>query len=359
MGMSPPAAMEWPRPPNLVRANQSAMLASQAPLAMVSLRSREVPVAAIGAAFLAATLLAWGSNVFNLRDSIRELTLDRVLAALAPRLQEPALIVVDIDSESLARYGPWPWGRVVLAELLTKIADAKPKVVGLDILLAEPDRMSAAGILRSFGDTERADVAELAKKLPDGDAAVAQALDRAPSVLGFVLDPATATAPPPGVPILVRGRIEAPDIWQAPGAIGPLPTIAAAARGLGAIVLAGDTDGKVRRVPLLVGIDGQARPGFAVEMLRVYYEASSLILDTAQQRLRVGPLAVPLDADAALRVLPQPIEAWPERTVSAWRIITDETARARLTDRIVLVGSGAPEVGDVRETPASAVTPSV
>jgi adenylate cyclase len=326
---------------------------------MVSFRAREVPVAAIGAVFLAATLLAWGGNAFNLRDNIRELIFDRVLASLAPRLPTSAVIVVDIDSESLARFGPWPWGRVVLADLITKIAQAKPKVVGLDILLAEPDRMSPAGILRSFGNAERADIAQLASKLPDGDAAVADALNSAPSVLGFVLDPAADTPPPPGVPILARGQIEAPDIWQAPGAVGPLPTIAAAARGLGAIVLASDANGKIRRVPLLVDIGGHARPGFAVEMLRVYYDAASLIVDTAQQRLHIGPLAAPIDADAALRVLPQPTAAWPERTVSASKILTDEPSRTQLTDRIVLVGSGAPEVGDLRETPVSPATPSV
>ena len=42
--------------------------------------------------------------------------------------------------------------------------------------------------------------------------------------------------------------------------------IAAAGRGFGAMVLAGDANGEVRRVPLLVAIGSHLRPGFAVEM---------------------------------------------------------------------------------------------
>ena len=70
-------------------------------------------------------------------------------------------------------------------------------------------------------------------------------------------------------------------------------------------------------------------------------------------------MLVPIDTEAALRILPQPVASWKERTVPAWRIIDDETSRARLTGRVVLVGSGAPEVGDLRQTPVSATTPAV
>jgi adenylate cyclase len=150
--------------------------------------------------------------------------------------------------------------------------------------------------------------------------------------------------------MLVRGHIDSPDIWQAPGAIGPLQAIGAAGRGFGAIVLAADANGEIRRVPLLVSIGGHLRPGFAVEMLRVSHEAASFILDGLQQRLRIGPVAVPIDVDAALRVLPQPASLWTKRTIPAWSILTDEGSRARLTGRIALVGSGAPEVGDLRAT---------
>jgi adenylate cyclase len=319
-----------------------------------------LPVACVGGAWFAAALLVWTSDVFDLRENARELVFDQVLPRLASRAAQSPVVVVDIDSESLARYGPWPWRRLMLAELLQKIARSKPRAVGLDILLAEPDRLSPAGFMRSLGAAgNRDDIAELASKLPDGDVAVAAAIAGAPAVLGFALDPVTPAPPPPGAGFLFRGRIDVPDIWQAAGAVGPLPTIAAAARGVGALALAGDADGAVRRVPLLVVADGDIRPGFAADLLRASYSASSFILETTPQQLHIGPIAVPIDADAALRILPRPVAAWPARTIPAWQILDDETARMRLAGQIVLVGSGAPEVGGLRPTPASSTTPSV
>jgi adenylate cyclase len=322
-------------------------------------RQRQLLVAGFGGAWFAAALLLWISGAFNLRENIRESTFDQFLPLIAPRPGPSPVVVVDIDRESLARYGSWPWRRLVLAELLRKIAQAKPRVIGLDMLLSEPDRFSPTGLMRNLGlDADRGDIANLANQLPDGDAAIADALRGAPTVLGFVLDPAAGEVPP-GAPILARRPIEAPDIWRAASAIGPLPAIAEIGRGFGTIALAGDADGKVRRVPLLVLIGDQVRPGLAVEVLRVGNDASSFILDAAPQRLRIGPLIAPIDADAALRVLQRPVGSWPERTVPAWKILSDEEYRARLAGRIVLVGSGAPEVGGLRETPVSATTPSV
>jgi adenylate cyclase len=321
--------------------------------------ARQLLVAGLGGAWFAATLLLGISGAFNLRENIRELAFDQILPLLAPRSAQSPVTVVDIDRESLARYGSWPWHRLVLAELFRKIAQAKPRVIGIDILLSEPDRFSPSGLVRNLGlDADHGEIANLANKLPDGDAAIADALKGAPTVLGFVLDPAAGEVPP-GAPILARGPIQVPNIWRAAGAIGPLPTIAESGRGFGAIALAGDADGKVRRVPLLVLTADQARPGLAVEVLRVSYDASSFILDTAPQRLRIGPLTAPIDADAALRILQRPAGSWPERTIPAWKILTDEESRARLAGRVVLVGSGAPEVGGLRDTPVSATTPSV
>jgi adenylate cyclase len=326
-------------------------------------RVRQLPVLLFGGAWLAAALLLWGSGSFHLREGIRELTFDRVLPLLAPPLSASQVVVVDIDRESLARHGPWPWRRLLLAELVHRIAQAKPRVIGLDMLLSDPDRFSAAALVRNLGpDADDGAVHDLASKLPDGDAALAAALRDAPAVLGFVLEP-TAGRVPPGVPILARGPIHAPDIWRAGGAVAPLSTVAEGARGFGAIALAADVDGIVRRVPLLVSTADQVRPGFAAEVLRVGFGASSFILDTAPPRLHIGPLAAPLDADAALRVVQRSSAAWIGRTVPAWKILAGDDSREetalRLAGRIVLIGSGAPEVGGLRETAVSATTPSV
>src|SRR5262252_3852150 len=70
---------------------------------------------------------------------------------LWPRAADPARVaIVDIDEKSLAQYGPWPWPRHLVAELVRRIAGGHPRVVGIDILFAEPDRLSPSEIARDL-----------------------------------------------------------------------------------------------------------------------------------------------------------------------------------------------------------------
>src|ERR1700730_11356782 len=187
---------------------------------------RQVPVVLVGIIWFAAALAVWVTNTFNLRERTREAVFDLVLPVLAPRPADPRIIVVDIDRDSLVRHGAWPWSRLLIASLLERIGEAKPTLVGLDIVLSEPDRLSPAALARTLGElAKRDDIARLADSLPDGDAKMAAALKTAPAVLGFVLDPFVRRPPPPAVPIFVRGPISANDIWQVAGAIGPPPAI--------------------------------------------------------------------------------------------------------------------------------------
>ena len=55
-----------------------------------------------------------------------------------------AVVIVDLDENSLQRFGQWPWPRYRMALLLKKLQQAGVRAVGMDILFAEPDRTSPA-----------------------------------------------------------------------------------------------------------------------------------------------------------------------------------------------------------------------
>src|SRR5262249_51621166 len=166
---------------------------------------------------------------------------------------------------TLETVGPWPWPRTRLAHLLAVLAASKPAVIGLDMLLADPDRLSPAVLAREIATmTGRKDLSALAASLEDGDAAIAGAIADSATLFGFILD-TKQVRPLETVPVLIGGDINLPRLWTAPGALGPAPQIAAAATGLGLLSIDADVDGRVRRVPLLAVTDVSARPGFAVE----------------------------------------------------------------------------------------------
>ncbi|HEY2619345.1 MAG TPA: adenylate/guanylate cyclase domain-containing protein [Acetobacteraceae bacterium] len=301
------------------------------PLSAATLR-RGLRPGLVGLGLLAVVLGAWALSAGNARDALRERAFDRLLPLL-PRQTAggPGVVIVDIDRATLARFGPWPWPRSRMAELVAAAAEGRPTALALDILFAGSDRFS-----------------------PDGDAALAHALSAVPTVLGFVLETANSGQELPTTPVLSRRPVSLPGVWQANGVIGPIPVLANAAQGFGALVAAADPDGPIRRVPLLVMTGNMVRPGLAVETVRLAQEASALLIDPKGE-LIVGNLALPLGRDATLRLGGPPAAV----TMSATRLIEEPAARAALAGRIVLIGSSAPEAGGLRVTPASPATPSV
>lgn len=294
--------------------------------------ARAVSPGAAGVAVLLALLAVWGPSQDGIRGTLRERWLDRVLALVTkPDPGESDVVIVDIDRAALARFGTWPWPRRRLADVVSAVAAGKPAAVGLDMLLASPDRFSG-----------------------DGDAVLARALSSAPSALGFVLETSNVGQDLTVTPILSRGSVSLPGLWRANGAVGPVPVLADAAQGLGALATASDADGPIRRVPLLVMTGGMVRPGLAVEVIRLAQEAGALLIDPTGT-LHAGSIAAPLGHDAMLRLVGSPVI----RTIPALAVVDDPEARAALTARIVLIGSSAPELGGLRVTPASPVTPSV
>jgi adenylate cyclase len=312
------------------------------------------------AALLVALLLAalWIGSPGHVREVLRERAADMLHHAPA---EAGAVAVVDIDRAALAQLGPWPWSRASLALLLRGVAEARPAAIAIDILLAESDRLSPAALAqRLAATTGRAEIADLAATLEDGDAALAAAIGAVPVALGFVLESRMTEDAPPGVPLLVQGVVRLPAIWQAPGLQRPLPALAEAAAGLGLLALDADADGRVRRVPLLALVGDTARPGLALEALRLREGAGALLLLAGPPRLVVGEREVPLDATATLRLPRAAPEGWPARTVSAAALLADPAAQAaRLRGRIVVLGGSAPELGGLRPAAGGEAIPSV
>ncbi len=322
-------------------------------------RSLASAVACAGAAAFFAVGAVWGFDVFGVRSLLRENALDLELPP-SQTITSPPIVVVDIDSEALRRYGPWPWSRLTLARIVDALAEAQPAVVGLDMLLAGEDRLSPAAVARWLAtETGRGDLATIAHEVADGDAELGRALGRAQTVLGAVLAQAAGTAFLTPAPILVRGAPHMPRIWAAEAAIGPTQDLAKAAAGVGLIVFENDADGVARRTPLLALAGAAPVPGFAVETVRVAQQASTLIVDNSPPRLWMGDLVAPLGPDASLRFRASRPETWTRRTISAARVLAGRFNASTIRNSIVLIGSSAPEVGILRRTARAEAAPTV
>ena len=313
--------------------------------------------------FLAAIALMPGEwrNVFRERAFDIVLGVDRQIRGSNPERNPavPPVIVVDIDRRSLDSLGSWPWPRETMARLVEAVASGKPSVIAIDVLFAEADTRSPAALARQLGSlTGNRDLNSLAAGLPDGDKRLAAAIRSVPATLGFVLDADNAKAVP-GVPVLARHPVVLDGVWRMTGGIAPYPLLIDATKGLGALSLPGDADGKIRRVPLLVGAGDAMRPGLALEAVRLARQSPAYSLDSGPQRIIVGDLEMPLPGDGLLRLAGADARKRELRTISATDVINSDAARARLAGAIALIGGSAPELGGLRETPGDTLVPSV
>jgi adenylate cyclase len=188
---------------------------------------------------LAAVILLPKTISGTLRDSAFDLVLAGERPLRGTMTSDLKVMVVDIDRASIDALGAWPWPRATMARLVEAVASARPAAIAIDVLFAEPDDRSPAALARRLGSaTGHAEISKLADSLPDGDGLLAQAISSVPVALGFVLDP-DRDGVLPGPPIVSRGSLPFDELWQAAGAVGPTPPLAAAAGGLGALSLPG------------------------------------------------------------------------------------------------------------------------
>ncbi len=312
--------------------------------------------ALFGLGFLAVLLHA--SGVFPLRF-VAESELawaDARLRSNLPGTLDPRIVIVDADERSLGEIGRWPWPRDRLAALVDELVERqRVALIGLDMVLAEPD--------------------------PAHDQRLARALEGRPVVLGFYLndDPQAVRAgvlPEPVWPAeALQGRAVNLTHWR--GFTANLPALAAAAPAAGFFNAWPDADGVVRSVPLIAQTQGRHVESLGLAMLRRYTgtpavqpmwaavgSASSgqpvltgVLLEQAGQRL-----PIPVDERVSVRV-PFRGEGGPRggsfEYVSAADLLGGRVPAGHLAGKLVIVGSTAPGVFDLRTTPVAQAYPGV
>ena len=292
---------------------------------------------------------------------------------LAPEAFNPNLAVriVDIDEDSLARVGQWPWPRTIMADLLTKLAQQGAAVVGFDILFAEPDQTSPEVAVNRLEPDEAKLIQAAFAGRPGHDAAFAAAIATAPVVLAEALTNRASTAKPPlKAGFAVAGDDPRGFVANFSGASSNLPALDEAAKGLGSVNWVPDRDQVVRRVPLIYRVGDDYVPTFVTEALRVAQGASTYILKasnasgetafgqvTGLNHIKVGDIEVPTDADGGIWVRFRPSN--PAAYIPAWKVLAGQDNANDVSGRIILIGTSAPGLVDLRATPLDASIPGV
>lgn len=254
-----------------------------------------------------------------------ELTLrDAAQRQLSRALDRPSVALVDIDEQSLASLGPWPWPRSRLAELVeTSLVDGGARIAVLDMVLPEPRDPEGDARLAALAQGQKLVLAEVLDYVP-----------REPPLRLGSLAPITPSAHP--------NRMIEP--WMtASGFLANHEGLSKAAPCVGNIGFTPDPDGRLRRLPVFTQWEGIARPTLALAALDCLGVSASIVSDT----MRRTPIQLPLRFAVS-------DESWP--VLPAQVLLQDPAQAAQvLQGRIALIGSSALGLTDRASTPLAAM----
>ena len=335
-----------------------------------------------------ALLHATGLMKIGVLQRLDDIIYDGRLRATMPRTLDERIVIVDIDEKSLAEVGHWPWGRNRLAELVQEMFDRQGALLaGFDIVFPEADESSGLKHLKQLAQGELKDQAGFVDRLNkmqdslDYDALFAKALEKRPVVLGYYLtsDREGRSSGVLPAPVMQRDALRGRPIkftsWNGYGS--NIDQLARAAPMAGFFNPMIGSDGVVRSVPLIAEYKDQYYESLSLAMFRMLNGLPSVepIIPTGRFSsrtyegldgilLRKGEqgLAIPVDEQVATLVPfrgPGGAAAGTFRYISASDLLAGRLPAGSLKGKIVLVGTTAPGLLDLRVTPVGETYPGV
>ena len=273
---------------------------------------------------------------------------DILLRSADTRPPAGQVVIVDVDESSLTRVGQWPWPRDVMGRLIEQLRDLGAATIALDIIFAETDRFGRADASGTKGAATPDEI--FARTLKDGRV-----------ILGYGLTfdaPSRARSEcvlhPVGLALIhPREETNEPPFFQATGAVCSLPVLARAAGASGFLNAAPDSDGILRRAPLLAELDGRVYAGLALSAVAATRGARELALRISNVNaatLTIDDRSVPVDGKSNL-LLRYRGEKKTFPYLSAGEILAGEVPADAVRGKIVFVGTTALGTREVVATP--------
>ncbi len=322
-------------------------------------------------------------NYLSIIAQLENIAYDYRVTLTMPNTVDERIVIIDIDEKSLAELGRWPWGRDTMAKLTNQLFDEyNVFLVGFDIVFAEEDKSSGLHILNQLVVNELSkhkEFIEQVKELQivlDYDQLFLDSLSNRQVVLGYYFNNAEGEEGK-----LISGKLPQPVYLdeklnniniQARSATGYSSNLARFQTGTTA---AGhfnpsiDTDGVVRRIPMLYEYNGDYYESLSLSMVRALLDVDVIIpvfggsnekgSDYFElESLQLGGLEIPVDEHIQALV---PYRGGQEsfKYISAVDVINGNIKKSELQDRIILVGTSALALFDMRTTPVGEIYPGV
>src|SRR3954453_22136806 len=270
--------------------------------------------------------------------------------------------IVDIDDKSLEKFGQWPWPGTRIADLITELTGLGAVVIAFDAVFSEPDRLNPADAADTFRNLDEDPRAKL-RALPSNDEIFAEAIRKSRVVLGESgaaeeLAALDKTLPVTGLAML--GEEPQRFMYEFPGLLRNTKVLEHAAAGRGLFTIKPERDGIVRRVPMIMLAQGQTMPSLTFEILRVASGSGTILIKADASGIKsigVKGVQIPTDLNGQLWVRYARNDA--SIYVPAVNVLEKNVAPDMIAGKLVLIGTSAVGLNDIKTTPVSKAMPGV
>ena len=275
--------------------------------------------------------------------------------------KDSEVVIIDIDENSLGKFGQFPWNRLVFAKILDQLNTSNPKAIGFDIFFTEKDRQSPEAIIKSY-NLIPSDIANI-EKLKSPDDVFSEKLKENNSiiaVLGSNVPSHSNYDRKAKARFLSKGGDPKQFTYSYPHSIGSLEELESNVKGLGSISFLDQSDGIIRSLPLVVQFNKKIYPTMGLEMVRIGSKQKNIYVELNEvgiKRISARPYKINSDPNGIIWIKYKKSDK--KQYISAKDVYDGKFQSNFFKDKYVLIGASAQGLFDLVKTPLGVTIPGV
>ena len=319
--------------------------------------------------------ISTNDSVKSIRDRLEYLAYDIRLNLLVDKdiKKDERIVIVDIDEKSLRSEGRWPWSRTKIAQLVENISEAGATVIAFDVIFSEKERNSAQDILSKLDFSNNKDVKSFINKNIkqfDNDYYFSKSFKNKDIVLGYITHTEESILPigtlPKPVVVTNRESTLNSTLYPMYSYTGNISSLQQSAKYGGFFTLDTDSDGVIRRFPLLMEYNSEVYPSLPLQVYLLYNLIDEVKIHTESIGNEKNISGIEMLPNTVIRtdglgqvIIPYRGYAGSFPYYSSADVLNNKINKEKFKNKIVLIGTTATGLFDMRATPLQHVYPGV
>ena len=289
------------------------------------------------------------------------------------KIDNTPIAIIDIDNKSLLEQGAWPWPKAKFVQLVQQIQMQNAAIIAFTFIFSESKPDIATNYLKKIlthksHDTELINVLNELIYQYEGKELFADVIGKNNVVLGLMFNQSSefkrGALPAPAMIVSDSGNLNNLLIPSFNGYIANLPILQENAKSVGFVTGIEDSDGIIRRSPLLAVYKSGIYLSLALQATKSFFHYPKIEIqfttignNQAVSQVILGNKNIHTDNSGAILIPYLNSNVFPH--YSATDLLNQRLPKNLLSNKLVFIGISIPGLGDLHPTPLSSLSPSV